>query len=238
MIPLRDSAERQLVPLIAWSLVAVNVAVYVHQTFLVGPTSARVAFVASYAAVPAEITAALTGQGPFTEGLLPVVTSMFLHAGFFHLIGNMWFLWIFGDNVEGDLGHFRFLLFYLATGMFATLVHFLTEPGSQIPLVGASGAIAGVMGAYLMRFPTSRVTVLLPLLIIWTTVRVPAFVMLLYWLGIQVLNGLASGSQVGGGVAWWAHVAGFVAGAALVTAMTRGKPRPGRVAARSGWLNG
>ena len=233
MIPLRDSAERRGIPFFAWSLVIGNVVVFVHQHFLLDARGEQSAFVASFAAVPAEITAALTGQGPFVEGLLPVVTSMFLHAGFLHLIGNMWFLWIFGDNVEGALGHFRFLLFYLGTGVFATTVHFLTEPGSQIPLVGASGAIAGVMGAYLVQFPTSRVTVLLPLVIIWTTVQLPAFVMLLYWLTIQVVNGMA-GASGGGGVAWWAHVGGFVAGAALGRLLDR-RQRRGGLAARARW---
>ncbi len=224
MIPIRDSAPRTKVPFFAWSLVLANVAVFVHQFFLLDTPAAQASFLATFAVVPADLGAALTGQGPFGDGVLPLVTSMFLHAGVLHLVGNMWFLWIFGDNVESDLGHVRFLLFYLATGMFAAFLHFLTEVGSDVPLVGASGAIAGVMGAYLVRFPSSRVTILLPLLVFWTTFRAPAFVALLFWFGVQLLNGIAADGA--GNVAWWAHVGGFLGGVALVLAMTRGRPRP------------
>ncbi len=223
MIPLRDSAPRSGIPFVAWSLVIANVAIFVYQYFVLDPRLGQPLFLASFAAVPANIGGALIGNEPLVGSLLPVVTSMFLHGGFMHLIGNMWFLWIFGDNVEDDLGHMKFLLFYIFCGVLATFAHFLAAPGSRIPLVGASGAIAGVMGAYLIRFPRSRVTVLLPLVIIWTTIRVPAFVMLLYWLAIQVLNGTSSVS--GGGVAWWAHVGGFGVGA-LVAVLTK-RRRPG-----------
>ena len=223
MIPLRDLTPRQRTPFVAWTLVLVNVAVFVYQYFVLDSDQAQMAFLASFAAVPANVGAAVLGQESLVGGLMPLVTSMFLHGGFMHLLGNMWFLWIFGDNVEDELGHARFLLFYLACGVLATLAHFAAEPSSTVPLVGASGAIAGVMGAYLMRFPRSRVIVLLPLLVFWTTVQLPAFVMLLYWFAIQVLNGAAASS--GAGVAWWAHAGGFAIGAALALYLTRGRPR-------------
>ena len=223
MIPLRDLTPRERTPFIAWALVLANVGIFVYQYFVLDPGRAQAVFVASFAAVPANVGAAVLGQESLVGGLMPLVTSMFLHGGFMHLLGNMWFLWIFGDNVEDELGHFKFLLFYLTCGVLATLAHVVAEPSSAVPLVGASGAIAGVMGAYLMRFPRSRVTVLLPLVVIWTTVRMPAFVMLLYWFAIQVLNGTADSS--GGGVAWWAHVGGFAIGAVLVLYLTRGRPR-------------
>ena len=134
---------------------------------------------------------------------------MFLHGGWLHLIGNVWFLWIFGDNVEDVFGHGAFLVFYLGCGVLAAIAQILAEPASVVPMVGASGAIAGVMGAYLIQFPRARVTVLLPIFVFWTTVQLPAYVMLTAWIGIQVLNGTGGG---GAGVAWWAHIGGFVAG--------------------------
>lgn len=223
MIPLRDLTPRQRTPFVAWSLVIANVAIFVYQYFVLDTRQAQEVFLASFAAVPADIGAAVLGQEALAGGLLPLITSMFLHGGFMHLLGNMWFLWIFGDNIEDELGHVKFLLFYLTCGVLATLAHFAAEPSSTVPLVGASGAIAGVMGAYLVRFPRSRVTVLLPLIIIWTTVQLPAFVMLLYWFTIQLLNGAADAS--GGGVAWWAHVGGFAIGAMLALYLNRGRPR-------------
>ena len=222
MIPLRDLTPRQRTPFVAWALVIANVAIFVYQYFVLDAGQAQAVFLASFAAVPANIGAAVLGQESLAGGLLPLITSMFLHGGFMHLLGNMWFLWIFGDNIEDELGHVKFLLFYLTCGMLATLAHFAAEPSSTIPLVGASGAIAGVMGAYLVRFPRSRVTVLLPLVIIWTTVQLPAFVMLLYWFTIQLLNGTTDAS---GGVAWWAHVGGFAIGAVLALYLNRGRPR-------------
>ena len=223
MIPLRDLTPRQRTPFVAWTLVLANVAIFVYQYFVLDSVQDQAVFLASFAAVPANIGAAVVGQESLVGGLVPLVTSMFLHGGFMHLLGNMWFLWIFGDNVEDELGHAKFLLFYLACGVLATLAHFAADPSSAVPLVGASGAIAGVMGAYLMRFPHSRVVVLLPLFVFWTTFQLPAFVMLLYWFAIQVLNGTASSS--GGGVAWWAHAGGFAIGAVLALYLTRGRPR-------------
>ena len=224
MIPLRDLTPRQRTPFVAWTLVLVNVTVFIYQYFVLDSGQAHTAFLASFAAVPANVGAAVFGQEPLVGGLIPLVTSMFLHGGFMHLLGNMWFLWIFGDNVEDELGHVKFLLFYLACGVLATLAHIAAEPSSAVPLVGASGAIAGVMGAYLMRFPRSRVTVLLPLFVFWPIVQLPAFVLLLYWFTIQLINGAAD-SGIGAGVAWWAHVGGFAIGAALALCLTRGRPR-------------
>jgi membrane associated rhomboid family serine protease len=144
---------------------------------------------------------------------------MFLHGGWMHLIGNMWFLWIFGDNVEDVLGHGKYLAFYIACGIAAALAHSLLNPYSRLPTVGASGAIAGVMGAYLVKFPHSRILTLVPIIIFFTTLEIPAFLMLLYWFFIQIFSGIGSVgySQVSrGGVAWFAHVGGFIAGVALV----------------------
>jgi len=145
-----------------------------------------------------------------------VVTHMFLHGGWFHLIGNMWFLWIFGNNVEDSMGHVRFAVFYLISGFVAAGLQAAFNPASPIPMVGASGAIGGVMGAYVVLYPRVRVHLLLWLGFYVTTVAVPAVFMLLYWLAIQLIGGATSLGAEGGGVAFWAHVGGFVAGAALV----------------------
>ncbi len=220
MIPLRDDAPRLTVPVVTGLLIAANVVVYIYQFalwFESPPT--EMAFVGAYALIPERVSGALTLTGPVVGGLLPFLTSMFLHGGWLHLLGNVWFLWIFGDNVEDELGHLTFLLFYIACGFAAALAQYAADFGSNIPMVGASGAIAGVMGAYLIRFPRARVSVLLPIVIIWTTVELPAFLMLTYWFAIQVYSGTGGGA--GGGVAWWAHIGGFVAGVLIVLTRPR-----------------
>ena len=149
---------------------------------------------------------------------------MFLHAGWFHLIGNMWFLWIFGDNVEDRLGHFRFLVFYLICGALASLAHILFNLNSVIPSVGASGAVAGVLGAYLVTYPFARVLTLIPLFFLWPVVELPAILVLGFWFLVQLLNGtapVAVASETAGGVAWWAHIGGFLAGIVLLLILAK-----------------
>jgi membrane associated rhomboid family serine protease len=146
-------------------------------------------------------------------------TSMFLHGGWLHLIGNMWFLWIYGDNVEDVLGHGKFLLFYLLCGIAAGMTHLLFNPYSRVPTIGASGAIAGVMGAYMVKFPHSKILTLVPIFIFFTTMEISAIIILLYWFVIQIFSGIGSVAYSNvsrGGVAWWAHAGGFIAGIALV----------------------
>ena len=205
MLPLRDTQPSYNVPFITVGLIAVNVTVFLYELSL-GPT---------------ELHRFLTAHGVIPSQLQPMslLTSMFLHGGWLHLISNMWFLWIFGDNVEDTLGHGRYLLFYLLCGILAALVHVAFNPDSRVPTIGASGAIAGVMGAYLVRFPHARVLTLVPVAVFLTTVEVPAFFMLLYWFAIQLVSGIGSigyTSVSQGGIAWLAHVGGFVAGALLI----------------------
>jgi membrane associated rhomboid family serine protease len=146
-----------------------------------------------------------------------VLSSMFLHGGWMHLIGNMWFLWLFGNNVEDSMTRPRFVAFYLLCGLGAAAAQVLAEPSSAVPMVGASGAISGVMGAYLVLYPTARVFTLVPLGFFITTIALPAWVMLIYWMVIQIFGGLSqSVAEEGGGVAFWAHVGGFVAGIVLI----------------------
>ncbi len=177
----------------------------------------------SFALVPGNITYGIeTGTIGWGAAIVPFFTSMFLHGGWLHLIGNMWFLWIFGDNVEDTLGSFRFLGFYLFCGLAAGATHYALSPTSTLPTIGASGAIAGVLGAYAALFPGARVLTLVPLGFIFRLVELPAWVMLGVWFLLQAVSGFVTLGAAGGGVAWWAHVGGFVAGLAFVRLI---KPR-------------
>ncbi len=198
MFPIRDHNPSRSTPWVTLGLIAVNVAVYLLVTL---PLNDRDLFMlyAEFGVTPA-----------FAEPL-DYLTAMFLHGGFMHLAGNMLFLWIFGDNLEEEMGPLLFLAFYLATGVVATLLHVLSAPGSQVPLVGASGAIAGVMGGYLLLYPKAKIDVLFIIVIIPKIWPIPAWIVLAVWFGLQLLNGtMTQGS--GAGVAYWAHVGGFIAG--------------------------
>jgi membrane associated rhomboid family serine protease len=205
MIPLRDTQPSYSPPIVTVILIVLNILVFLFQISL--DPYERNYFIALYGIVPDRLN--------YTS----LLTSMFLHGGWLHLIGNMWFLWIYGDNVEDVLGHGKYALFYILCGLAAAITHVLLNYDSRIPTVGASGAIAGVMGAYLVKFPHSRIITLVPIFIFFTTVEVPAIFMLLYWFAIQIFSGVGSigYSNVGkGGVAWFAHIGGFLAGMALV----------------------
>jgi len=200
------------------ALILANVAIFLYQ-FSLSSTSPQTmhAFVMTFGAIPARVGAAMSGDYSLVMGVGPLLTSIFLHGGWMHLIGNMWFLWVFGDNIEDELGHGVYLIFYVISGLMASVVHIWISPSSNIPIVGASGAIAGVMGAYMVRFPMSRVVTLIPLFIIFTTIELPAFVLLIYWFGIQFVSGAMTLDETsGGGVAWWAHVGGFITGIVLI----------------------
>ncbi|WP_424940578.1 rhomboid family intramembrane serine protease [Aliiroseovarius sp. S253] len=207
MFPLRDHNPSERRPFVTYALLAVNALVFLYMWPLYGSTAASQVFV-DYGMIPQRLS-----QGVDLETL---VTSMFLHGGFMHFAGNMLFLWIFGDNLEDMLGHVRFLLFYLATGIAAALLQYATDPGSPVPMIGASGAIAGVMGGYLLLFPKAKVDVLFIIVIIFKIIPIPAWAALLVWFGLQLFNGVASFGVEGGGVAHWAHAGGFIAGFALI----------------------
>jgi rhomboid family protein len=229
MIPIRDDTPRFSTPYITYFLVALNTVVFLFE--LTFPVPQRDLLMCTFGEVPLRITALLTGVHHVNlpiaglvnvnaqTALVPVLTSMFMHAGWLHLIFNMWFLWIFGDNLEDYLGHFWYLVFYLVAGAAGAALHTALNPLSPIPSVGASGAIAGVMGAYLVLFPSARVTTLVPFFFIFF-VRLPAWLVLGYWFVLQFLSGTATAiaysNQTTGGVAFWAHVGGFAAGVALI----------------------
>jgi membrane associated rhomboid family serine protease len=227
MIPYHDENETERPAYVTYTLIAVNVLCWMFiQGAGFGMPLAR--SVCNLGLIPGELTlGAPPGSGfPMGDGLVcatdpgrqisNVFTSMFLHGSWMHLLGNMWFLWLFGNNVEDSMSRGRFLMFYLFCGLAAALLQVVTDPSSIIPMVGASGAISGVMGAYLVLYPRARVFTLVPVGFIMTTVALPAWGMLLYWFAIQFLGGVAGIGGEGGGVAFWAHVGGFVAGVLLV----------------------
>jgi membrane associated rhomboid family serine protease len=213
MIPLKDENPGTSFPLVTIGLIAANIIVFLY-TFTL-PEWALERFIMGYGLIPAE----LLGNAPIIHtaipGALTLVTSMFLHGGLLHLLGNMLYLWIFGNNIEDLLGRFRFLLFYLACGVFAALAHVILNPNSTMPMVGASGAIAGVLGAYLISFPRARVLVLVFLFIFITTARIPAFWVLGFWFIMQLMY-VSSDVGAGSNIAYMAHIGGFVIGMLLV----------------------
>jgi len=232
MFPLRDENPLVHTPIAILVIIALNIVAWVFVQGL-GSNMPLAQSLCSYGLIPGELfgLAPLNAQIPLGEGLSCVldgntskttlVTHMFLHGGWFHLIGNLWFLWVFGDNVEDAMGPARFAIFYLLCGLAAAGAQIATDPSSAIPMVGASGAIGGVMGAYARLYPRARVIVLIFLGIFWTTVSLPAIAMLGYWFFIQLAGGLPTLQGAGGGVAFWAHVGGFLAGFLLVQPMHR-----------------
>ena len=219
MIPLKDNIPSSRTPLITIGLIVINVLVYLNQLTL--PPRAAVRFVYLYGLIPVEISQ--------WQLLVPhpvplygtILTSMFVHGGLFHLAGNMLYLWIFGDNVEDRLGRVRYLLFYLLSGVGAAAAQILSDPHSKIPMVGASGAISGVLGAYLLLYPHARVVTLVFFGWLVRVIEIRALIVLGFWIVVQLVSGLLTwGAQVGG-VAWFAHVGGFVAGLVMVIPLRR-----------------
>jgi rhomboid family protein len=227
LIPIKDDNPTLTTPVVTRTLIAINVALFLYELSL-GP--ALRGFMFEWGLVPLRLSAALrTGHEPVTLPALTLLTSTFLHGGFMHLIGNMWYLWIFGDNVEDRLGHGRFLIFYLVAGVVAGWVHYVSAPGSGVPTVGASGSIAAVLGAYLVAFPRARVLTLVPIFIFIQFIWLPAVIVLGIWFIFQFFSGalsLSYGAAQGGGVAWWAHIGGFAAGAIAMRLLAPRRPRP------------
>lgn len=224
MIPIRDDIPSSRVPIISIGLIAANVLVFIYQLTL--SERGLEQFFQQYAVIPIRYFSRgyVDGFGvlhdyTLAELVTPIFTAMFMHGGWMHIGGNMLYLWIFGDNVEDRMGHGRFLVFYLLCGVIATATHILFNPDSQVPSLGASGAIAGVLGAYLLLYPGARVITLVPIFIFIQFIPIPAVIVLGIWFLQQFVAGAASlGAQSAqtGGVAWWAHIGGFVAGMLLV----------------------
>jgi membrane associated rhomboid family serine protease len=213
--------RRHSVALFNGLLILLNVAVFFYELSL--PPQQGQALVFAFGLTPAQMQLLFASPGiTLGQAFLPMLTSMFLHGGWMHLLGNMLFLWVFGGSVEEALGHFQYLFLYLVSGVGAAIVHTIFNWGSRIPTVGASGAISGVMGAFVVLFPRARVTTLIPALFLFFTVEIPAVLMMGYWFLIQVFSGVASlGISDQGGVAWWAHVGGFLLGAFLAAGVRK-----------------
>ena len=249
MIPVGDSAPRSRVPWMNYSIILLTALAFLFELSLGRGLDA---FVHRAGVTPAYVVAALLGDPRVPRGILwTLLTALLLHAGWMHLLGNMLFLWIFGDNVEDRLGHFRYLLFYVLCGVGANLAQVLVDPTSRVPLIGASGAIAGVLGAYLVLYPRAWVTVLVPIFFLMWPLDVPVFLMLGLWFVSQLASGVAAithASAATGGVGWWAHVGGFLLGIVLLAVFPKAPPvrrpvvlaqaRLGAVDAGPRWLLG
>lgn len=222
MIPLRDNVDAKRLPVVTWVLIGINVVIFFLMIGL--PQDAQQQLIFTFGVIPQNL--------PLDEplnllqqpvDLFSLISSQFLHANWFHLLSNMWILFIFGDNVEDLMGKWRYLLFYLFAGIVANLAHAISIPDAQIPAVGASGAIAGVLGAYLILFPQARILTVIFIFIIPWFIQIPAVIFLGIWFIMQISQGLIDIDQSVGGVAWWAHIGGFIFGLALVHLFVRRK---------------
>ena len=221
MIPLKDINPARRFPFVNITIIALNIIIFFYQS-LHGQAIEQ--FIYRYALIPFNVTANFAVTLTHPNLLITFFTSLFLHGSFFHLAGNMLYLWVFGDNIEDKLGHIRFIIFYLLCGIVATAAHIAIDPTSKIPVIGASGAISGVLGAYAILFPHARVVTLIPIFIFIQLAELPALLLLGFWFVIQFLNGIVSlGISESGGVAWWAHIGGFIAGILIIKPMRRYK---------------
>ena len=211
MIPLKDDNPTVSFPLVTISLIVLNIIIFFYEISL-GPQFAP--FLNTYGAKPLHIMSMSSPPG-YPSPHFTIFSSMFLHGGFFHVAGNMLYLWIFGNNIEDSMGHFKFIIFYFISGIVAVYIFAFVNPESTIPMVGASGAVSGVLGAYLVLFPRAKVHTLIPLGFYMQVIKVPAVFVLGLWIFVQIINGMVSGGS-GGGVAWFAHIGGFLAGVVLV----------------------
>jgi membrane associated rhomboid family serine protease len=211
MIPIRDTIRSSTFPIVNSIIIGVNLLIFFYEASL-GRHIEQ--FVLAFGLTPVRFFWELRNQPG--QAIIPIFTSMFLHGGWLHVLGNMWFLYIFGDNVEDRVGHVRYIFFYLLCGIGAALFQTILMPNSNVPMVGASGAIAGILGAYFMLFPGSRILTLVPIFIFIQLMEIPAVVFLIIWFFFQFLQGAMTRDVTGGGVAWWAHIGGFLTGILLI----------------------
>lgn len=229
MIPIHDDNPTRSVPYVNYTLIAINVAVFIYTLTL--SDQAQSLFFIQWGARPIEYTQLGSVDQPMLTGVVaPLLTSLFIHGGWSHILGNMIFLWVFGDNVEDRFGHALYPLLYVALGLGALGAHIASAPTSGIPTVGASGAVSGILGAYIVFFPRARVKALIPIFVIFLFRELPAWVFIGLWFALQVANGLGNlwMTEIGSGVAWWAHIGGFAAGAVvgLIGRAVLGPPPP------------
>lgn len=217
MIPLRDENPTQTFPFVTIAIIVINVLVFIYELSLGELLEDKIS---QFALIPYNITHLIN-----KTTLLTLITSLFFHAGFAHIVGNMLYLWVFGNNIEDAIGHIRFIFFYLFSGIVASFGHILTALNSKLPVIGASGAVSGVLGAYLLLYPRARVLVLIPLFYFWRVAKVPAMWFLGFWIVLQFIYGAGSFALVDesskGGIAWFAHIAGFFAGLILIKVLAK-----------------
>jgi membrane associated rhomboid family serine protease len=217
MIPIRDANPSSGTPVVNYAIIAACTLVFLFELSLGEHLQG---FLVHYGLVPAHtLNPRLVPRFGIVDQIVPFFSSVFLHGGWLHLLGNMWILYIFGDNIESHLGHYRYLAFYLTSGLIAGLIHVVTNWGSTIPTVGASGAVAGVMGAYFILYPRARVLTFIPIFFFFTLMEVPAYIFLGFWFLLQFFSGtfsLLTGTQDFAGIAWWAHIGGFLGGIVLM----------------------
>jgi membrane associated rhomboid family serine protease len=215
VIPLKDSTRSGTIPFVNLLLIGINIAVFIYQLSLSSQELNQ--FILNYGVIPSQLPLWSIPFHLLTNpmALFPLVSATFMHGSLFHIGGNMLYLWVFGDNVEDRLGHFRYLLFYFLVAFIGHFAHIFTNPGSNIPTIGASGAVAGVLGAYFLAFPKAKILALIPLGIFLTVTTVPAVLFLFLWFILQLINGIIGGVGAVQTVAWWAHIGGFIGGAVL-----------------------
>jgi len=213
MIPLRDTVKSRTFPFINMTIIILNVLVFFGESNLteMGLTE----FFYHFGIIPSWFLQTVEA-GYFVQAVIPLVTSIFLHGGWLHIISNMLFLWVFGDNIEDRMGHFKYLLFYLTVGVIGNIAQIMANPQSTIPIIGASGAVAGILGAYYISFPRAKILALIPIVFFFTLMEVRASFFIIFWFVLQVFNGVFSLTTVGNSVAWWAHIGGFLGGFILI----------------------
>lgn len=214
MIPLRDNIRSRSIPLVMYGFILLNGYVFYQELSMGDAALTRV--IHTFGVKPYDFLQGLANQPGNLFLYVPLITNLFLHGGWLHIIGNMWYLKIFGDNIEDRIGHGNFLLFYLICGVAANLVQIILDPAARVPTIGASGAISGVLGAYLVCFPRAKVSTLIPIFIFFTIIDIPALLFLGLWFILQLQSGAASLVMAGTNVAWWAHAGGFLAGMLLI----------------------
>lgn len=214
MIPIRDNIRSRSTPVVMYGIILLNIIIFYKELTI--SNSALNSMINAFGLIPFDFMQGLSKSPANFLLYIPLVTNLFLHGGWMHIIGNMWYLKIFGDNIEDRIGHGGFLLFYVLCGVMANVAQIIIDPTSTIPTIGASGAISGVLGAYVICFPWAKISTIIPIFFFFTMIDVPALVFLGFWFYLQLLNGTASLTMVGSNVAWWAHIGGFLAGMILI----------------------
>ncbi|MFZ5942734.1 MAG: rhomboid family intramembrane serine protease [Bacillota bacterium] len=213
MIPIRDTVKSKSFPFVNFIIIALNIMVFFGESSLNQMQLTELFY--NFGVIPSHFSETLSG-GNYVGAFIPLITSVFLHGGWLHIISNMLFLWVFGDNIEDRTGHFKYLIFYLLAGAIGNLAQIYANPASTVPIIGASGAVAGILGAYYFSFPRSRILALVPIIFFFTLVEVRASIFIIFWFVLQVFNGLFTLGAIGNPVAWWAHIGGFLGGLILI----------------------